>query len=106
YSISSRHNSLSHDCSSDVCSSYLFKNPFFISLDPDAQPGSIRLQGMRIGLNGRELEEGQAYARLDATITNASYGSTGQTLSTFRSEERRVGTMSTTNTMVYHVNIL
>jgi mono/diheme cytochrome c family protein len=60
---------------------YLFKNPFFISLDASAQPGSIRIQGMRIGLNGRELDEGQAYANLDVSITNDSYTASGHTLS-------------------------
>ncbi|MEX1033094.1 MAG: LamG domain-containing protein [Cellvibrionaceae bacterium] len=63
---------------------YLFKNPFFISLDSDAVPSSpIRIRGMRIGLNGRELNVGQAYAKLDVTVDSSSYSPTGQTLSTF-----------------------
>ncbi len=64
--------------------SYLFKNPFFISLDGSAMPGSIDLQGMRIGVNGRESIQGQAYAKVNTTITNANYNpATGLTLSSF-----------------------
>lgn len=62
---------------------YLFKNPFFISLDPAATPGSISLRGMRIGINGKESIQGQAYARLDTVITDATYTPGGQLLSEF-----------------------
>ena len=62
--------------------SYLFNKPVFISLDPTAQPGSIPIKGMRIGINGAEAIVGQAYATLNTTITNANYSSaTGQSLS-------------------------
>jgi Concanavalin A-like lectin/glucanases superfamily len=47
---------------------YLFTNPKFISLDPTAKPGGIRLKGMRIGLNGAEPQVGQAYRLLDMPI--------------------------------------
>jgi hypothetical protein len=47
---------------------YLFTNPKFISLDPTAKPGGIRLKGMRIGLNGAEPHVGQAYRLLDMPI--------------------------------------
>jgi len=63
--------------------SYLFDKPTFISLDPAAQPGSIPIQGMRIGINGAEAGVGQAYATLNTSVTNANYSSaTGQLLST------------------------
>jgi hypothetical protein len=52
---------------------YLFNKPAFISLDADARPGSIVLQGMRIGENGAELHVGQAYRTLDTTITDSDY---------------------------------
>jgi hypothetical protein len=52
---------------------YLFKDPKFISLDPNARPGSIALKGMRIGLNGKEPVVGQAYKTLNMTITDAIY---------------------------------
>ena len=41
--------------------SYLFDEPFFALLDPDANPGSIPISGIRIGLNGREVAVGQAF---------------------------------------------
>src|SRR5690606_25525100 len=64
-------------------SGYLFTNPKFISLDPDATPGNIPLRGMRIGLNGAEPIVGQAYRMLDTAITDSNYSAaTGQTLST------------------------
>jgi hypothetical protein len=61
---------------------YLFEKPTFISLDPDAKPGSIPIAGMRIGVNGAEPEVGQAYRTLDTTITDSQYGPLGQPLST------------------------
>jgi hypothetical protein len=61
--------------------SYLFDKPTFISLDPTVKPGSIPIQGMRIGINGAEASVGQAYARLNTTVTSADYtAGTGQLL--------------------------
>jgi len=54
-------------------SGYLFTNPKFISLDANAKPGSIKIKGMRIGVNGAEPTVGQAYRLLDKTITDAEY---------------------------------
>ncbi len=62
--------------------SYLFTKPTFISLDPAARPGSIPIQGVRIGVNGSEAHTGQAYANVDLSIADANYTSTsGQLLS-------------------------
>ncbi len=62
--------------------SYLFSNPRFISLDPDAVPDGIPVAGMRIGINGKEAAVGQAYTHLDTVISAAFYApGTGQTLS-------------------------
>jgi Concanavalin A-like lectin/glucanases superfamily len=62
--------------------SYLFTKPTFISLDPNAKPGSIPLQGMRIGVNGIEARAGQAFANINTTIADANYSATsGQLLS-------------------------
>lgn len=52
---------------------YLFTNPRLISLDPNAKPGSVRIKGMRIGVNGAEPDVGQAYRLLDTTITDSDY---------------------------------
>ena len=62
--------------------SYLFDKPTFISLDPAAQPGTIPIAGMRIGINGTEPDVGQAYRTLDTNITDSEYGPLGQQLST------------------------
>ncbi|HEX7079693.1 MAG TPA: LamG domain-containing protein [Gammaproteobacteria bacterium] len=60
---------------------YLFRNPFFISLDETVQPSGIDIEGIRIGLNGAEAPVGQSFARLDATISSDAYDpETGQIL--------------------------
>jgi hypothetical protein len=62
--------------------SYLFNAPFFISLDDTASPVNIPLAGMRIGINGREPEVGQAYGNLDMSLDAANYSAeTGQPIS-------------------------
>jgi hypothetical protein len=61
--------------------SYLFRKPFFISLDATQHPDMIDVRGMRIGINGGEAPVGQAFANLNTQITTALYSSdTGQTL--------------------------
>jgi hypothetical protein len=59
---------------------YLFRKPFFISLDGNAQPVGLDIDGMRIGLNGAEAPVGQSYANLIAKITSAYTASAGQRL--------------------------
>ena len=61
---------------------YLFREPFFISLDGTAQPDGLDVRGMRVGLNGAEARVGQSYSYLDTEITTAGYSAaTGQPLS-------------------------
>jgi hypothetical protein len=63
--------------------SYLFSEPFFVTLDSNASITNIPLQGMRIGINGREANVGQVYQNLDTQLTQADYiAGKGQTLST------------------------
>lgn len=60
---------------------YLFRKPFFISLDETAQPGNVAIEGIRIGLNGSEVPVGQAFARVAARISSDTYDAdTGQRL--------------------------
>jgi hypothetical protein len=60
---------------------YLFREPFFISLDGTAQPAGLDIRGMRVGLNGAEARVGQAFSYLDTQITSTLYSAaTGQTL--------------------------
>ncbi len=56
--------------------SYLFSNPFFIMLDDDAQVpnGSFSIEGIRIGINGKEAPVGQAFANVNVTITGGENG--------------------------------
>jgi hypothetical protein len=61
--------------------SYLFRKPFFISLDGTAQPAGLDIRGMRIGLNGAEARVGQAFSNLDTQIASPPYTTdAGQTL--------------------------
>ena len=57
--------------------SYLFDEPFFVILDSAVTPGSIPVQGIRIGLNGRELTVGQAFQNVDITLNDADYAAEG-----------------------------
>jgi hypothetical protein len=63
--------------------SYLFYQPTFISLDPNATiPANLPIAGLRIGVNGLLAPAGQSFAKLQTTIGGASYNpSTGQQLS-------------------------
>jgi hypothetical protein len=62
--------------------SYLFSEPFFINLDANAVIGDTPLKGMRIGLNGREINVAQVYKNLDLSLNASDYLSgQGQTLS-------------------------
>jgi hypothetical protein len=62
--------------------SYLFAQPKFISLDPNAKPANLPLSGMRIGVNGTLAPSGQSFATLSATVGGANYtAANGQLLS-------------------------
>lgn len=62
--------------------SYRFNSPFFISLDETVEPSNIPLQGMRLGINGKEAKVGQAWANLDVVLDSDTYEpGTGQPLS-------------------------
>jgi hypothetical protein len=61
--------------------SYMFRDPRFINLDVNYTPGTIPLEGMRIGINGKESSMGQCYTHLVTTINDAEYTPNGQSLS-------------------------
>jgi hypothetical protein len=63
--------------------SYLFYQPKFISLDPNAVvPANLQISGMRLGVNGVLAPAGQAYATLSASVGGANYTAVnGQLLS-------------------------
>jgi hypothetical protein len=61
--------------------SYLFATPHFITLDPAQNPEGIPIQGMRIGVNGTEVDKSQTYANMDDTLSASLFGELGQPLS-------------------------
>lgn len=48
--------------------SYLFAEPFFLVLDENIEVPETALEGIRIGVNGREAGVGQVFAALNTTI--------------------------------------
>src|ERR1044072_2432509 len=61
--------------------SYLFRKPYFISLDGTAQPAGLNIRGMRVGLHGAAAPVGRAFANLNPQISGTVYTpETGQTL--------------------------
>jgi hypothetical protein len=62
-------------------SSYMFYQPTFISLDPTVTPNNLKVQGIRIGINGTVPSVGQAYIPLSTTVTAGNYTSQGEVLS-------------------------
>lgn len=59
--------------------SYLFTEPTFLSLNPAFTPSGTVIKGMRIGLNGKEPTDGQAYINLDSTLNAGEFdASTGK----------------------------
>jgi len=63
--------------------SYLFAQPKFISLDPNATiPANLQISGIRIGVNGVLAPSGQSFATLNATVGGSTYtAANGQLLS-------------------------
>ena len=57
--------------------SYLFTQPFMVSLEQNANLDGISLTGMRIGINGREEKTGQVFATLNMSVDGASSNALG-----------------------------
>ena len=53
--------------------SYLFAEPFFISLNSNATIPDIAVEGLRIGINGKESFAGQVFSTLNTQISNTTY---------------------------------
>ena len=60
---------------------YLFTQPHFITLDGTQQPEGIPIRGMRIGINGAEVDKSQSYANINDTLSASLFGELGQPLS-------------------------
>ena len=61
--------------------SYLFTNPNFLTLDANQQPQGIPIQGLRIGINGAEVDKSQTYANMDDMLDASLFAELGQPLS-------------------------
>lgn len=61
--------------------SYLFHSPTFISLDPAAEPDGLVISGLRIGINGKVAQIGQAFSTMLEMVSSGQYGPGGQRLS-------------------------
>lgn len=60
---------------------YLFAEPFFIVLGENPSPPAVLMEGMRIGINGREPGVGQVWTNLSATLGGANWQAPLQPLS-------------------------
>jgi len=60
---------------------YLFAQPHFITLDPDQQVQDIPIQGLRIGINGAEVDKSQSFANMDEQLDSTQFVELGQPLS-------------------------
>ena len=60
---------------------YLFSNPHFITLDGTQQVDGVPIQGMRIGINGSEVDKSQTFANMDDALSTNLFGELGQPLS-------------------------
>jgi Concanavalin A-like lectin/glucanases superfamily len=63
--------------------SYLFNQPFFVNLNPDGGAGGeldFELRGIRLGINGKLAQVGQAFVNVSTRINSGAVGESGQPL--------------------------
>ena len=51
--------------------SYLFNSPAIVNLDQQTLPQTINIKGIKLGMNGKESLQGQAYANVDVSIASS-----------------------------------
>lgn len=51
--------------------SYLFNSPSIVNLDNNTLPESLAIAGIKLGLNGKENPQGQAFSSVDTTIASS-----------------------------------
>ncbi len=62
--------------------SYLFTEPYFISLNANPSLNNIPLKGLRLGINGKIAEVAQSFQTVDMVLDNSLYtNETGQPIS-------------------------
>jgi hypothetical protein len=60
---------------------YVFTQPHFITLDPAQSVTGVPIQGMRIGVNGAEVDKSQTYANMNDQLDTSLFQELGQPLS-------------------------
>lgn len=60
--------------------SYLFNKPFFVNLNPDGGDVNFDLKGIRLGVNGKLAQVGQAFTNVNTRITGGGLGEAPQSL--------------------------
>ncbi|TAA44980.1 LamG domain-containing protein [Corallincola spongiicola] len=61
--------------------SYLFSSPFMIDLDGNALTDNLQIEGLRLGINGKEAAVGQTYGNMQLTLNAGTSLAEAQTLS-------------------------
>lgn len=51
--------------------SYLFNSPAIVNLNQQTLPQTINIKGIKLGMNGKESLQGQAYANVDISIASS-----------------------------------
>lgn len=62
--------------------SYLFNNPSIVNLDKNRLPESLAIAGIKLGVNGKEASQGQAFNSIETTISSSENITAPFTLST------------------------
>lgn len=57
--------------------SYLFSNPYFVSLDESATFADIPVKGLRLMINGKDAPVGQAFKNIDIQLNDTDYENEG-----------------------------
>jgi hypothetical protein len=65
--------------------SYLFNEPFFANINPNGGNVEFSLKGIRLGINGKLAEIGQAFVNVNAQIAASNLGDLGQQLASIGS---------------------
>lgn len=60
---------------------YVFTQPHFITLDPAQSVSGVPIRGLRIGINGTEVDKSQSYANINDSLDTNQFLELGQPLS-------------------------
>lgn len=61
--------------------SYLFNEPFFVNINPNGGNVDFDMRGIRLGINGKLADVGQAFVNVDTQVATSNFGELGQNLS-------------------------